>query len=254
MRDALAGFSAAALLACHHVSRCLQGGGRRGRRPWCTATPLRRRVGQPCRRPASCWFRCGAAPAPVPAVDCMLLPAAVPDTCSLAVLPACSLRCLLARHLGHMSPVHCRLEVTWRRQRQPGWSGQGHRLRMAAGSSLLPRRTSSERGRRAQGASRARGPPRGSRVMQLHRSVQTLLTVGHEKVAAHCLVPESQLLCSVALTAAHGCLMCRWRASCPVQVFLRARSGVTALKANAVDRPMQAVRAHAVTPEGRWAA
>eukprot|EP00891_Asterochloris_glomerata_P000533 jgi/Astpho2/533/Aster-x0935 len=34
------------------------------------------------------------------------------------------------------------------------------------------------------------------------------------------------------------------------QVSMRGRSGVTALKANAVDRPMQAVRAHAVTPEG----
>ena len=101
-------------------------------------------------------------------LDCMLPSPSLCGTCSLAVLPARLLRCLLARHLGHSSPMHCRREVTWRRRRQPGGRGQGHMLRRAAGSSLLPRQTSPVKGCRAQGA-RTRGPPLDSHVMQLHR-------------------------------------------------------------------------------------
>ena len=109
--------------------------------------------------------------------DHRLLSPTLCDICCLAVLSARLLRCLLARRLGYKSPVHCRLEVTWRRQRQLGRSGQGHRLCMAARRKLLPRQTSPVKGRRAQGASMTRGPPLDSRVTQLHRLVQTLSTV-----------------------------------------------------------------------------
>ena len=211
MRDTLAGFSAAAQFNVNippAVCRvgCAGAAGRGAQQRsftdgWGSLADAQRAAGS------------GVALCPHPCrlSDYMLLSPAFCDTCLLTVLPARSLRCLPARHMGYQAP--CALQT-------------GGDLEEAEAAGVERSGAQAAHGGRQQPAAQAGVPsegPHGARSQQDQgtpsgQPCDAAPQVGanivhcwldHGELDAHCLVLESQLLCSVALSAAHGCWMRR---------------------------------------------